>query len=246
MLALHSTPIIALSVLLSLATAQSCDCPDMYSRFDDKVDCYCCPGTFYLTTDEAVAARNYTDAFCCVEVYDPNPFTFGGAESSEIGGDQFTFGGGDDDEQTSSGDPFTFGENPTSTESGNGFTFGENPTSTESGNPFTFGENPTTTTITATSIQARDVRVLGREAAPLVTAAAQPRRRNGDQCLTQIPLTASDYSSQAVAASSLRTSSTTDVVSSVTNNVAPPTGAAHVGGVVAVGMAAAVAAAAIL
>ncbi|KIV91237.1 hypothetical protein PV10_05798 [Exophiala mesophila] len=158
MLALHLTPVIALSVLLSLADAQSCDCPDMYSRFDDQVDCFCCPGTFYLTTDEAVAARNYTDAFCCVEVYNPDPFTFGGAENSEIGGDQFTFGGGDD-EQTSSGDPFSFGGGDNEqTSSGDPFSFGENPTSTESGNGFTFGENPTTTTTTATSIQARDRR----------------------------------------------------------------------------------------
>lgn len=270
MWALQST--IALSVLLSLAKAQSCDCPPDYTTFQNIDDCFCCPGTFTVPSEESLSSRNYTGGYCCVEAWGANSFNFGGGDDSTTQGDQFSFGGGDGtttdggqfsfgggDDSTTQDGQFSFGggDGTTSSETGAPFCFdcGEAPTSTGSSSedPFSFGPNPTATstmTTTTATLGARNVHVV-RVAASLMTPAARLRRDttdDADQCTTRIPLTATDYSSLAVAAGSLRTSETSTasttsaLVQSVTGNAALPTGSAHVAGVV-VAMAAAAAAA---
>lgn len=268
MWALQST--IALSVLLSLAKAQSCDCPPDYTTFQNIDDCFCCPGIFTVPSEESLSSRNYTGGYCCVQAWGPNPFTFGGGDETTTQGGQFTFGGGDDT-TTQGGGQFTFGGgDETTTQGGGQFSFGggDETTSTETGAPFCFdcdaptstasssgapfsfgGPDPTSTSTTTTaSLGVRNLHVV-RAAAPFITAAARLRRDtadDADQCTTKIPLTAADYSSLAVAAGSLRTSetstasTTSGLVQSVTGNAALPTGSAHVAGVV-VAMAAAAA-----
>lgn len=230
---MHSfIPIITLSTILSLVSAQNCNCPVDFSVLPSDDDCLCCPGQFIFPDGDGYLEQNYTGIYCCVQPYtDPGtPFNSTGSDdttstagtnSSDV---PFSFGGDGATSTSTTPDPFCFdcpytADGTASTSSADPFSFGGGGVSTTTASPSTNigGTGSTTITstlslisVTSTNLKARNIHAVQSEA-PLVTSLPHLRRDATTEgtCITTIPLTASDYSSLALAASSLTSSSTT-------------------------------------